>query len=63
MSISLTTFGGVKTSSVNEKTLEIKGAKGLYVAGECVDVDGLSGGYNIMWAVASALEAGKSVKA
>lgn len=55
--------GGVKTSSVNEKTLEIKGAKGLYVAGECVDVDGLSGGYNIMWAVASALEAGKSVKA
>ena len=27
------------------------------------DVDGLSGGYNIMWAVASALESGKSVKA
>lgn len=48
--------GGIETSDVNKNTLMIKGVENLYVGGECIDVDGLSGGYNIMWAVASALK-------
>ena len=48
--------GGIDASCVNKNTLEIKGVNNLFVGGECIDIDGLSGGYNIMWAVASALK-------
>ena len=48
--------GGIDASCVNKNTLEIKGVNNLFVGGECIDIDGLSGGYNIMWAVASAIK-------
>ena len=40
--------------------LELDGHRGLYAAGEYVDVTGKCGGYNIMWAVISGMRAGES---
>lgn len=48
--------GGIDASCVNKNTLEIKGVNSLFVGGEILNIDGLSGGYNIMWAVASAIK-------
>jgi len=47
------TCGGVKLDEVNFDTLESKLTKGLYFAGEILDVDGVRGGYNLAWAWAS----------
>lgn len=48
------TIGGVSLSEV-EKGLESKKEKGVYFAGEVLDIDGLCGGYNLTWALQSAL--------
>lgn len=50
--------GGVDTSEIDDKTLESKLVKGLYFAGELVDVDGTCGGYNLQWAWSSGYVAG-----
>lgn len=50
--------GGVSTSEINDATLESKLVKGLYFAGELVDVDGTCGGYNLQWAWSSGYVAG-----
>ena len=47
------TVGGLSLESV-DKTLQSKTEKGVYFVGELLDVDGLCGGYNIMFAIASA---------
>jgi len=52
------TAGGVYTSEVNESTLESKLRRGLYFAGEILDVNGKRGGYNLAWAWASGFVAG-----
>jgi predicted flavoprotein YhiN len=52
------TSGGVDTEEINEITLESKLVKGLYFAGEVLDVCGRRGGYNLAWAWASGLVAG-----
>lgn len=49
------TIGGVELSQVDEKTFESKVVKGLYIIGEALDIDGICGGYNIQWAVSSAV--------
>lgn len=54
------TAGGVNTKEVDEKTLESKIVPGLYFAGEILDVDGESGGFNLQWAWSSGYVAGKS---
>lgn len=41
------TSGGVKTSEINPKTMESKLCKGLYFAGEVIDVDAYTGGFNL----------------
>ena len=48
------TSGGVPLSEVDLNTLESKKVKGLYLAGEILDVDGICGGYNLQWAWSSA---------
>ncbi len=48
------TSGGVDLSEVDEKTLMSKKIKGLYLAGEILDVDSRCGGFNLHWAVSSA---------
>lgn len=50
--------GGVDTSEIEEKTMESKLIKGLYFAGELMDVDGTCGGYNLQWAWSSGYVAG-----
>jgi predicted Rossmann fold flavoprotein len=52
------TAGGVDASEVRPRTLESKLQKGLYFAGEVLDVQGGRGGYNLAWAWASGFVAG-----
>lgn len=50
--------GGVDLSQVDPETLESKEIKGLFFAGEVLDVDGCCGGYNLQWAWSSGYVAG-----
>lgn len=54
------TAGGIATRDINEKTMESKKVKGLYLAGEILDIDGDCGGFNLQWAWSSGFTAGKS---
>lgn len=54
------TKGGVATSEVNPSTMESKLVKGLYFAGEVLDVDALTGGYNLQIAWSTGHLAGSS---
>lgn len=54
------TAGGVDTSQIDSHTMESKIMKGLYFAGEIIDIDGLCGGYNLQWAWSSGYVAGQS---
>jgi predicted Rossmann fold flavoprotein len=49
----MATRGGVQLSEVNPKTMESKIASGLYFAGEILDVDGDTGGFNLQFAFSS----------
>jgi hypothetical protein len=52
------TCGGVDAREVKKENLESKLKKGLYFAGEILDVQGRRGGYNLAWAWASGFVAG-----
>jgi predicted Rossmann fold flavoprotein len=52
------TAGGVDTREVDPVTLESQCAPGIHFAGEVLDVDGDSGGYNLQWAWSSGAVAG-----
>lgn len=54
------TRGGVHIKEVNPSTMESKKAKGLYFAGEVLDVDALTGGFNLQIAWSTGYEAGIS---
>jgi len=54
------TAGGVVTDEIDPKTMESRLVKGLYFAGEILDIDGLCGGFNLQWAWSSGFIAGKS---
>ena len=56
----IVTAGGVSVSEVDPKTMQSKIVKGLYFAGEMLDVDALTGGYNIQIALSTGYSAGKS---
>lgn len=51
--------GGIDTREMDPDTMESKLVKGLYLAGEIVDVDGICGGYNLQWAWTSGILAGR----
>ena len=51
--------GGVDFGQMNQE-LESEIVKGLYFAGEMVDVDGKCGGYNLQWAWSSGYIAGRN---
>ena len=57
------TAGGIAADEVDPTTLESRKAPGLFLAGEVLDVDGDSGGYNLQWAWASGWVAGRSAGA
>ena len=54
------TKGGVSTSEINPKTMESKLCPGLYFAGEVIDVDAYTGGYNLQIAFCTGVLAGES---
>lgn len=56
------TQGGISVKEVDPKTMESKRVKGLYFAGEVLDLDALTGGYNlqIAWSTAFAAACGAS---
>ncbi len=56
------TAGGIKTNEIDPKTMESKKVKGLYFAGEVVDVDAYTGGYNLQIAFSTGALAGNSVR-
>ncbi len=57
----IVTSGGVDVKNINPKTMESKLIKGLYFAGEVLDVDCFTGGFNIQTAFSTGYLAGKSV--
>lgn len=57
------TSGGVKVDEINPKTMESKLVKGLYFAGEVLDVDAVTGGFNLQIAFSSGRAAGKAAAA
>lgn len=55
------TKGGISTKEVDPGTMESKLVKGLYFAGEVLDLDGLTGGFNLQIAWSTAYAAGNSI--
>lgn len=58
----IVTAGGVSTKEVNPRTMESKLVKGLYFAGELLDLDGYTGGFNLQIAWSTGFVAGNSVQ-
>ena len=54
------TSGGIKIKEINPKTMESKIIKGLYFAGEIIDVDAYTGGFNLQIAYSTGYTAGKT---
>lgn len=54
------TSGGVKTNEINPKTMESKLVKGLYFAGEVIDCDAYTGGFNLQIAWSTGRLAGEN---
>lgn len=52
------TCGGIDTKEINPKTMESKLIKGLYFAGEIIDVDSYTGGFNLQIAYSTGYTAG-----
>jgi len=55
------TCGGVKLSEIDANTMQSKLHKGLYFAGEIMDIDGITGGFNFQNAWTSGWIAAKSI--
>ena len=51
------TAGGIDTNEINQKTMESKLIKGLFFAGEIIDLDAPTGGYNLQIAFSTAYAA------
>lgn len=54
------TCGGISLQSINTSTLESKVCRNLYFAGEVLDIDGITGGFNLQAAWTTGYVAGKS---
>lgn len=61
MEEAIVTSGGVKTSEINSSTMESKLVEGLYFAGEVIDVDAYTGGFNLQIAFSTGYLAGMSI--
>lgn len=55
------TSGGVDVKQINPKTMESKLVKGLYFCGEVLDLDALTGGFNLQIAFSTGFAAGNSI--
>ena len=61
VSEAIITSGGVKAGEIDPKTMESKKVPGLYFAGELIDCDAYTGGFNLQIAWATGYAAGKAV--
>ena len=59
----IVTSGGVSIKEISPKTMESKLVRGLYFAGEILDVDAYTGGYNLQIAFSTGHLAGISASA
>ncbi len=57
----IVTAGGVSVKEINAKTMESKRVSGLYFAGEVLDVDAYTGGFNLQIAFSTGVAAGNHV--
>ena len=57
----IVTAGGVALPEVNPRTMESKLVRGLYFAGEVLDLDAYTGGFNLQIAWSTAYTAGNAV--
>lgn len=55
------TSGGINLKEVDFKTMESKLVKGLYFCGECLNIDGITGGFNFQAAWSTAFVAAKAI--
>lgn len=60
LAMAIVTAGGVDVKEINPSTMESRLVKGLYFAGEVIDVDGVTGGYNLQAAFATGFKAGRT---
>ncbi len=58
---SIVTSGGISVKCIDSSTMESKSIKNLYYAGEAIDIEGLTGGYNLQIAFSTGYLAGISV--
>lgn len=59
----MATAGGVSREEINRNTMESRIQPNLFFAGEVIDVDGDTGGYNIQWAFSSGMAAAETIRA
>lgn len=57
----IVTSGGISTKEINPRTMESKLVSGLFFAGEVLDVDGYTGGFNLQIAWSTGFVAGNSI--
>lgn len=58
LELAIITCGGINVKEVNPRTMESKIVKNLYFAGEILDIDAYTGGYNLQIAFSTAVAAG-----
>lgn len=57
----IVTSGGVKVNEIDPKTMQSKKCEGLFFAGEVIDVDAYTGGFNLQIAFSTGAAAGRNV--
>ena len=61
LNVAYVTRGGASLSQVDRKTMQSKIVPGLYIIGEALDIDGISGGYNLQACMSEAYLAAKNI--
>jgi predicted flavoprotein YhiN len=61
VAVGIVTSGGVNVKEVNPKTMQSKLVEGLYFAGEVLDVDAYTGGFNLQIAFSTGYTAGINI--
>ena len=61
LSEAIVTSGGIKVSEISPKTMESKLVQGLFFAGEVIDVDAYTGGFNLQIAFSTGVTAGNNM--
>jgi predicted Rossmann fold flavoprotein len=60
LSTAIVTCGGIDVKQINPATMESRLISGLFLAGEMIDIDGITGGYNLQAAFSTGYQAGKA---